>query len=475
MAKQHLEMPGRARAVRAARPGRLGTPPAVFEERQTGLTRVVYKEVVIRFAPTIPQKRRRQILAKHGLKVRRQNTFVRGQIVAYDATGKHAGVGMIDVANDIAEMNEIVFATPNFISQYRRDAVPTVPVAQWHLHNRAKVSGQLKNEDVNARQAWKVTMGKRSITIAVLDDGVDVEHPNLMSNIKKNPDSQEPRDLCGRDFFVPDDDPEHFDPRPKRFQWPYYQMAGNDIHGTPCAGVAAAAGKDAFGVAPKCRILPVKIFHADDLAPDARVADAIRYAALHADILSCSWGGPASADIELAIEDAGTIGRGGKGAAVFCAAGNDARYKKGELDYPAAYEEAIAVGASTDTGRRAYYSQYGPELWIMAPSGGGKQEIYTTDVAYESRGFNVGEEESGGADGLHTNSFGGTSSATPLAAGVGALILSVKKSLDREQVKQILADTAEKIGSGYNSSGWSKKYGYGRVDAAAAVEAAGKM
>ncbi len=474
-AQQHLEMPVRARVVRSVRAGRLGPPPAVFEEKESRLTRVVYKEVVLRFAPKIPIKRRKHILAKYGLKVRRENSFVRDQIVAYDATGKYAGAGMIEVANGCAEMEEVVFATPNFISQYRRDAIPSIPVAQWHLYNRGKVSGQVKGEDVNARGAWKITRGKRSITIAVLDDGVDVEHQNLKSNIKKNPDPREPRDVCGRDFFVPDDDPEHFNPRPKRFQWPYHQMAGNDIHGTPCAGVVSAAGNNALGVAPKCRILPVKIFHADDLAPDARVADAIRYAALHADVLSCSWSGPASPDIELAIQDAGTIGRDEKGSIVFCAAGNSAEVMGGVVDYPAAYDEAIAVGASTDTGRRAGYSQYGPELWIVAPSSGGKQDIYTTDVSYDNRGFNIGEEKAGGADGLHTNSFGGTSSATPLAAGVGALILSVKYSLDRDQVKQILADTADKIGGSYDNSGWSNQYGYGRVNAAAAVEAAGRM
>ena len=78
--------------------------------------------------------------------------------------------------------------------------------------------------------------------VAVLDDGVDLEHPNLRGRVWRNPDQTDP-DSCGRDFFIPDDHPDHFNPRPKRFRFPFDEMAGNDIHGTPCAGVVGAAGR----------------------------------------------------------------------------------------------------------------------------------------------------------------------------------------------------------------------------------------
>ena len=67
--------------------------------------------------------------------------------------------------------------------------------------------------------------------MAVLDDGVDIEHPNLKGRIWRNRDNTDP-DSFGRDFFIPDEHPDHFNPRPKRFRFPFDQMAGNDIHGT---------------------------------------------------------------------------------------------------------------------------------------------------------------------------------------------------------------------------------------------------
>ncbi len=446
--------------------------PAVFQDQQTGHLRSVYKEAVLRFQPGTSAAMQRKILKKHGFKVREQNRYVEDQYVVYHPKRGCVGADLIPVANDWAEMDEIVFAAPNFVSEYRRAAVTDVHEDQWHLVNRALYVGQKLSEDINARQVWKKTRGKRSIVIAILDDGVDTDHPNLKTRILKNPDPTDKKDKFGRDFFVSPSSPDHHDPRPKVFTYPYEDMDGNDIHGTPCAGVAAATGSRAKvrGAAPLCRILPVKIFHASEIASDARVADAIRYAARCADIISCSWGGPRSPDVELAIEDAGA-GRKGKGAAVFCAAGNDGRKR---VDYPAAYLHAIAVGASTDKRRLARYSNTGKQVSVVAPSSGGVLDIYTTDVSTKNRGFNLGNEETGGKNGLFTNEFGGTSSATPLAAGVAGLVLSVHPGLTREELKGVLESTADKIGSGYKK-GHSKRYGYGRVNASAAVRKAAAM
>lgn len=463
---------GRREGMRAAAPMAKGPPPVTFRDESSGALRVVYREIALRFHARTPPATRRQILATAGFVVRRRNPFVRDQVVVFHPGRKYGGEALLEIANRWTALDEVVFATPNFVSQYWRQAVPKIPAAQWHLRNKG-TGGAVKGEDVDAPGAWKVTRGKRSVVVAVLDDGVDVDHPNLRSRIWKNPDASAP-DRIGRDFFVPGDDAGHYDPRPKNFRYPYDQMSGNDIHGTPCAGVVAAAGRNggAVGIAPGCRLLPVKIFHGDDLAADERVADAIRYAARHAAILSCSWSGGFSNDLQQALADIAADGRGGLGTVALFAAGNEYGSPVG---YPARDANAIAVGASTDQAKLADYSNVGRQIAFVAPSSGGVRGIYTTDVAYPNRGFNVGKVAAGGTDGLHTNDFGGTSSATPLAAGVAALVLSVRPDLTAAQVRAALELSCERIGTGYDAAGHSDRFGRGRIDAARAIAAARAM
>lgn len=469
-ARMIFEMTSKVRGRRAMS---TAVRPAVFEDAESGLLRLVYKEIMIRLRKGVPARIRDQILRKHGFGIRSKSRFVPNQFVVKHKSGRRVGADLLSIANDWAEMEEVAFSAPNFVSEYHRSAkapIPKINEEQWHLWNRGIYVGQTTGEDVNARGAWRTTLGRPGVVVAVLDDGIDVDHPNLKSRIARHPDPHDANDVCGRDFFIPEDHPEHYNPRPKVFQYPYDRMHGNDIHGTPCAGVVSAAGKTAHvnGIAPRCKILPVKIFHADDLASDARVADAIRYAASVASVISCSWGGPPSPDIELAIQEDAAEARDGRGVPVFCAAGNDGT--RG-VDFPAAYDHAIAVGASTDQAKLADYSNTGPEISVVAPSSGGVSGIFTTDVSVAHRGFNTGNDEAGGADGLDTNDFGGTSSATPLAAGVAALVLSVNHKLTRKEVQDVLEQTADKIGTGYGRNGHSPRFGYGRVNAAKAVGA----
>ena len=431
-----------------------------YMDRESRLMRILYKEVVLRFKPQVPQKLRNAIIRDSGLTLHARNPSIPDQMILSDTAMLHPGEELVRLAAKLSTLDEVAFAAPNFVSQFRRNApaaARTPSSKQWHLRM------------VGAGKAWQTTRGKRAITIAVLDDGIDVEHPELRGNVLRSPDPDEPRDLCGRDFYLPDDDGDHFNPRPKRFRTPFDDMGGNDIHGTPCAGVAVGRGPNAYGLAPNCRLLPVKIFHADDLASESQVADAIRYAAAFADVISCSWGGAKSPDIEFALQDARRIGRKGRGAVVVCATGNDE--KKQHVDYPASDPNAIAVGACTDADELASYSNSGAQVCVVAPSSGGSRTIFTTDVSTAGRGFNAGSVAAGGADGLYCNDFGGTSSATPLVAGLCGLLLSLKPEMTTEDVRAALIASAKKIGpaSAYKTNGHSNKFGYGRIDAAKAV------
>jgi subtilisin family serine protease len=201
------------------------------------------------------------------------------------------------------------------------------------------------------------------------------------------------------------------------------------------------------------------------MAKDEAVANAIRYAALHAHVLSMSWGGGENPDVRRAIDDAGEA-RYGLGAVCLAASGNDG--DRTAIDRPARYPGVIAVGASTDQRRIASYSNRGRQLSVVAPSGGGIRDIYTSDVTMPGRGYNPGAPPAG----LETGMFSGTSSATPLAAGIAALVLAVNGRLHRDEVKKILEQSAVKVGRSYNTRGRSNAWGHGRVSASAAVELA---
>jgi uncharacterized repeat protein (TIGR01451 family) len=138
-----------------------------------------------------------------------------------------------------------------------------------------------------------------------------------------------------------------------------------------------------------------------------------------------------------------------------------------QVDYPASLPEAIAVGASTDFDFRSDYSQYGSKLDFVAPSDGGAAGIFTTDRGGTS-GYNDGTKD----DPDYTRGFGGTSSATPVASGVAALVLSLNPYLTASDVRALLRDTCDKVGAvNYDAAGRNPFYGSGRINAARAVQA----
>jgi subtilisin family serine protease len=454
----------------AARTGRT-TPrraPTVYRDPSTQLLRCVYREIVVRFKTRVPAAKRRAHLADLGLEIVRSGNSPH-QLVVRDPLDRHQGDDLLHLANTLSERDDdIVYAAPNFVSEFRRTSPPVIPVTQWHLNNSAAVDGEIP-QDIRAQPSWPISQGL-NIVVAVLDDGVDLAHPALRNQLWRNPDPNAP-DQHGRDYFLDPNDSDFNNPNPKIFNSPFNEPEHNDIHGTPCAGLVGAAAPDgrAFGAAPQCKILAVKIFHGNEFASDRFIANAIKYAAGIAPILSCSWhGSQASTIIEDAITTAASTGPAGKGCAIFCSTGDDSR---GIVCFPASLPSAIAIGASTDAGLPASYSNSGPQVAMVAPSDGGDQSIFTCDVSKTGVGFNPGDPESGGADGLYTNGFGGTSAAVPIAAGAAAVLLSYKPSLTAKQLTGILEQTADKVSTAIiDSNGRSDAVGFGKINLFAALQ-----
>ncbi len=455
----------------AARTGRTSPhrAPTVYRDASTQLLRCVYREIVVCFKTRVPAARRRAHLADFGLETVHSGNSPY-QLIVRDPLDRRQGDDLIQLANTLAEReDDIVYATPNFVSEYRRTAPPVIPAEQWHLNNTSAVPGEVA-QDIRAQQAWPISQGLKVI-VAVLDDGVDLDHPALQGQLWRNPDPAA-HDRHGRDYFLDPSQSGFNDPSPKVFNSPFNDALHNDIHGTPCAGLVGASAPDgrAYGVAPQCRILPIKIFHGGELASDLFIANAIKYAGGIAPILSCSWHGAAgSTVIEHAITTAASTGPAGRGCAIFCSVGDDSG---GTVRFPASLPSAIAVGASTNGGLPAFYSNSGSQVAMVAPSDGGDQSIFTCDVSRTGIGYNPGESERGGADGLYTNNFGGTSAAVPIAAGAAAILLSYKPRLTAKQLTTILEQTADKIPTAaVDPNGHSDAVGFGKINLFAALNA----
>lgn len=331
----------------------------------------------------------------------------------------------------------------------------------WHLKNYgfvADANWRLKKDaDSKVVDAWKRigNLGSREVVIAVIDNGFDLSHPDLKSKVFK------PWDLWSQSTQV-----QHGDPR--------------FTHGTPCASVALAAsnGVGMVGAAPNAKFMPVSGTSFSLRATEEMFEYCVKTGA---DIISCSWGSTdptfsLSSVKEEVLADAATNGRDGKGCVILFAVGNDS---KDYVNYYSAHPDVIAVAATTSKDEHASYSNRGREVTVCAPSNGDWPIIaarawWDEGVHWETGAFKFwrdGKER--GTAGMYKH-FGGTSSATPLVAGICGLMLSVNPDLTSKQVREILIKTADKIGSPleYDSSGHSLKYGYGRVNADKAVKEA---
>lgn len=435
---------------------------------------VIYTEnLFIKFVDTADPEECRAVLQEAGLAVKKELSYSPN---AYFATAPEGiGTGIFDLALKLLERADVEYCHPEVV---RRREMREVFAQQWHL-KATTVGGVAISAGVNVEAAHLVTQGEGTM-IAIIDDGIDIDHPELGSAGKV---------VAPRDASQGIDDPRPKDADP-RFP---------DNHGTACAGVACADGRlGASGVAPKARLLPIRLSSA---LGSQQEAEAFVWAADHgADVISCSWGPPDGkwfqandplhrqtwpipASTRVALDYATDRGRGGKGCVILFAAGNG--NESVDNDGYASYERVIAVAACNDRGKRSVYSDFGKAVWCAFPSNDRAfadvghpapltPGIWTTDRTGR-RGYNPGSAQFGDPTGLFTNDFGGTSSACPGAAGVAALVISANPALRWQEVREILRQSCDRIdpqGGRYDAGGRSAFYGYGRLNAEAAVRLA---
>jgi subtilisin family serine protease len=404
----------------------------------------------------------------------------------------------IKLANQLMRMPDVLVAEPNVAIESQVLYRPRDPEygRQWYLNNTGGVQ-IVPEAHISVEPAWDVTRGVRSVVVAITDDGFDLNHPDLQGTGKV----VAPRDLKGKDDL----------PLPEQ---------AHENHGTACAGVAIAEENNVgiVGVAPGCSVMPLRT---TGFLDDQAIEDLFSWAIdKGASVISCSWGASAiyfslSLRQRAVITRAATQGRNGRGCVVLFAAGNANRPISGTINERgwdrnvlsgstnwlngyAVHPDVIAVSASTSLGKKSAYSNWGEAISVCAPSNNAQPGVWLPQTGYvftapQIQGTLSGqgvvtsdrlEPEGYNPRGGYTNNFGGTSSACPVVAGVAGLMLSVNPFLTARDVKLILQETADKIvdteadpqlgfryGT-YSASGHSRWFGYGKVNAAKAVQEA---
>lgn len=413
-------------------------------------------EIAIAFSEGTSEEEQQLVLDEFSLhlKERRSPLFVIAEVSAQSPNPVRAAVAM--QASSLVQLAEPDM--DSILDDYGVAPTDVLLDHQWSFDNRGRLpdtSHRLRfGADAKIVDAWNKlgNVGSAEVTVALIDSGFDLNHPDLAGKVTR------PYDFINHTNRLP-------------------QGQGVDTHGTPCATVALAAGsrKGMVGAAPRARFMPLDGKTFSDRITEQQFDYCIRHGV---DVISCSWGSidPAhrlSYRKEQAIARAAREGRNGKGCVILFAAGNEGVNR---INHYGAHPDVIAVGASTSQDRHAYYSNTGRELTLCAPSSGdwpviaGRAWWDEGDTRYSGqRRYWV----DGVSRGQHYKHFGGTSSATPLVAGICALMLSANPDLTADEVAEILTDTADRIGNSWEyRGGHSDKYGYGRVNALRAVEEA---
>lgn len=477
----------RTDAMTQAKMDALRGDPAIAEVRpvyrfETSSAPVVSTgTVVAKIRKDISAERRAALWAEFGVaKVEDQ----KGQPGVFVLTVPADGDDLI-LAERLSGDARVQWATPNLrCPTVRHQVVPTDPfyARQWHLNNTGQLGGVV-DADIDALEAWSVTTGE-GVLFGMFDDACDVDHEDLRDNYIG----------FGHDATLSEGAEGYDDPRPKQ---------PNERHGTAVMGLAVSAGNSlgGRGVAYNAQFTAARGLGV--AITDAQLARTYSFSRENGvDVHINSWGyipgipdPPVIVDaIELAFREGrnrGDLdGDGGDdplGMVILFASGNEFSFVDPGFNL-ASLPQVIGIGASSDRDADITYSNVGRGIDLKAPSGAfGTAQILTTDNTDGSevvdQGYNTGGFETGSdtvreadSDGKYTQFFSGTSASCPIAAGVAGLILSVNPLLTATDVRLILEHTADVIdednGEYNGTTSRSLVYGYGRINARSAVDAA---
>ncbi|CAN5570099.1 hypothetical protein BH20ACT19_BH20ACT19_06610 [soil metagenome] len=324
---------------------------------------------------------------------------------------------------DLERSDEVAYAEPNFRRSLQAAPSDTHFGLQWGLHNSGQLIGPaagVADADIDAPEAWALTTGAPSVTVAVIDSGVDSSHPDLAPNIWANPGESG----SGRETNRVDDDRNGYVDDAAGWDWvgDDRNPADENDHGTHVAGTVAARGNDGFGVAGvawQTRVMALRVL---DAAGNGTVADVIlayRYAAARgAKVVNLSLGG---ADLSIAERDAIAAA---PGTMFVAAAGNVGANSDAFPEYPCAHAlpNVVCVAASDKSDARASFSNYG-----------------ATSVDLAAPGAQIASTVPGGWAYLD-----GTSMAAPHVAGAAALVWALRPTAAVAQVKAALLDGVDR-------------------------------
>jgi serine protease len=330
----------------------------------------------------------------------------------------------------------VIYAEPNFYA-YADDG-PVAPVAM--VPNDPYFAYQWNFPLIQMPQAWDTSNGQ-GVLVAELDTGIAYENYDVY---QQAPDLANTRFLPGYDFVNGDT-----------------HANDDEGHGTHVAGTIAQSTNNGIGVAGVAygaTLMPVKVLDANGQGSYDTIAQGIVYAANQgAKVINMSLSGKGGSNSLLEAVDYATR----KGVLVIAAAGNSS----GPVEYPAAYDGVVAVGAVGYDSKRVDYSDYGPQIDLVAPGG-------NTNVDLNGDGYPDGilqQTFQGSPTSFGYYLYEGTSMATPHVSGVAALLFARNPSASAAQVRQALQTTALDLGP----AGPDNEYGNGLVQAANALVAIG--